>query len=279
MEKTKEKILWLLKENKGLTLFELAEKIGISQKGIEWQINELKKQGTLKRIGPDKGGIGRLWDEFGELESLLSFVSLMSRRVERMENKNDLPEDYKMTELGLLPEGWRWVRLEEVCEIYQPQTITAKEILESGPYKVFGANGVIGYYDKYNHEDAEVLITCRGATCGTANFSEPKSWITGNAMVVKPKNNSVDKQCLFYILEHLDLKPAISGSAQPQITRASLSPFKISLPTLPEQKEIAGVLKEKMLQVDKLRATIEKQIETINALPQAILRKAFRGKL
>jgi len=33
-----------------------------------------------------------------------------------------------------------------------------------------------------------------------------------------------------------------------------------------------------MAQAEKLRTGIEKQLETINALPQAILRKAFRGE-
>ena len=32
-----------------------------------------------------------------------------------------------------------------------------------GEFPVFGANGVIGKYDKYNHEDAQLLVTCRGA--------------------------------------------------------------------------------------------------------------------
>jgi len=38
-------------------------------------------------------------------------------------------------------------------------------------------------------------------------------------------------------------------------------------------------LKEKMANVEKLRTGIEKQLEAIDALPQSILRKAFRGEL
>jgi len=34
-----------------------------------------------------------------------------------------------------------------------------------------------------------------------------------------------------------------------------------------------------MAYVEKLKVSIEKQLEAINALPQAILRKAFRGEL
>ena len=130
------------------------------------------------------------------------------------------------------------VELSEVCDLYQPQTISASDFKENGEYKVFGANGVIGNYDKYNHEDSEVLITCRGATCGTINFSEPKSWITGNAMVAKPIDNRINKRFLFHLLKASDLSSVITGAAQPQITRASLSPFKIPLPPITVQSEI-----------------------------------------
>jgi hypothetical protein len=34
-----------------------------------------------------------------------------------------------------------------------------------------------------------------------------------------------------------------------------------------------------MAYVERLRKSIEEQLEAINALPQAILRKAFRGEL
>ena len=55
-------------------------------------------------------------------------------------------------------------------------------------FSVYGAGGYIGNYDKYNHEDYEVIISCRG-NCGKKAITMPKSWITSNAMVVKPKKN------------------------------------------------------------------------------------------
>ena len=154
------------------------------------------------------------------------------------------------------------VELSEVCDLYQPQTISASDFKENGEYKVFGANGVIGYYDKYNHEDSEVLITCRGATCGTINFSEPKSWITGNAMVAKPIDNRINKRFLFHLLKVSDLSSVITGAAQPQITRASLSPFKIPLPPVTVQFEI----ETKIEQYEKIIAGAKQVVE--NYKPQ-----------
>ena len=137
---------------------------------------------------------------------------------------------------------WPMVKLGDVCDVYQPKTITSNEIKESGTYKVFGANGVIGYFDEYNHEEAEVAVTCRGATCGTVNFTEPRSWITGNAMVIKPKENNLNKRYLYFLLRDTDLSSVITGAAQPQITGSALKPFLIPLPPLEIQEQIVAEL-------------------------------------
>ena len=47
--------------------------------------------------------------------------------------------------------------------MYQPKTISKKELVEEGRYPVYGANGRIGSYTEYNHADDEVTVTCRAA--------------------------------------------------------------------------------------------------------------------
>ena len=161
---------------------------------------------------------------------------------------------------------WPMVRLGDVCEVYQPKTISRKEMKENGRYVVFGVNGVIGRYDKYNHDQKEVLITCRGATCGTINMSKEKSWVTGNAMVVTPKHkNDVNKHFLFNILLNSNLSSTISGSAQPQITRQNLVSFQIPLPPLEIQKEMVAEIKKEQSYIDSCKKLIEineKKIKT-----------------
>ena len=138
--------------------------------------------------------------------------------------------------------SWQQSTLGEECELYQPQTLAKNELDKSGVYKVYGANGVIGTHSKFNHEDPQLLVTCRGATCGTINISEAKSWINGNAMVVKPRSSNIDLYFLSHYLHHLDISKAITGAAQPQITRQSLAPIKIQFPPLPQQQRIAAIL-------------------------------------
>ena len=54
--KSREKIIALLAENGKLSAVALAERIGISAKAVEKHLANLKADGILKRIGPDKGG-------------------------------------------------------------------------------------------------------------------------------------------------------------------------------------------------------------------------------
>ncbi len=56
VEKTVEKILSLIKENPKITQNELMDKTGLTRRGIEWNIQNLKNKKILRRVGPDKGG-------------------------------------------------------------------------------------------------------------------------------------------------------------------------------------------------------------------------------
>ncbi|WP_292364116.1 MULTISPECIES: DUF4062 domain-containing protein [unclassified Methanoculleus] len=55
-EKTRERILALIAADPTISTNELAEQIGITPKGVEWQLRQLKQAGRLKRVGPRKGG-------------------------------------------------------------------------------------------------------------------------------------------------------------------------------------------------------------------------------
>ena len=173
--------------------------------------------------------------------------------------------------------GWKTSTLGDTCEMYQPKTISGKEMVEAGAYPVFGANGVIGRYDKFNHEEPQLLITCRGASCGSVNMSEPKSWITGNAMVVRPKNGSIELRFLEYLFRGgIDIARAITGAAQPQITRTNLAPLNITYPAaLAEQRRIVGILDEAFEGLATAKANAEQNLQNARALFESHLQAVF----
>jgi type I restriction enzyme S subunit len=155
----------------------------------------------------------------------------------------------------------------DICDPKQWKTISMKDFKPSG-YPVFGANGIIGFYDEYNHDKETLLITCRGATCGELNICQPFSYVNGNAMALDNLNEDICLlKFLFFYLKWRGLEDIITGTAQPQITRISLSKIQVSLPPIAEQKRIAAIL-------DKADAVRRKRREAIR-LTEELLRSAF----
>ena len=55
-ENATEKIIRILKERPYTTAGQLAEELGLTVDGVDYNIRKLKKQGRIVRIGGDKGG-------------------------------------------------------------------------------------------------------------------------------------------------------------------------------------------------------------------------------
>lgn len=66
---------------------------------------------------------------------------------------------------------------------------------------------------------------------------------------------------------------------QASLNQTDLRAIPVPLPDLSTQQCIISELRDKMVYAEKLKVAIEKQLDVIRALPQAILRKAFRGEL
>lgn len=152
----------------------------------------------------------------------------------------------------------------ELCNPKQWKTVSTSELTSTG-YPVYGANGVIGYYSNYNHYKETLLITCRGATCGTLNICKPFSYINGNAMALDDLSDEIDIKYLYYFLLSRGLSDTITGSAQPQIVRQSLKNVRVIYPNLDAQKRIIYVLGK----VDELLSIRKQQIAKLDELVKA----------
>ena len=175
-----------------------------------------------------------------EQEKIGKTLSLLDKKVELQAKKI---EDLKLFKKGLLKKNYYKIannnltELSCIANVYQPQTISQSE-LDNGKYYVFGANGIIGKYSKFNHKFMQVTISCRGENSGTINLTPDECWITGNSMVLNvDENKNVDKLYLKNILEAQNLKYLISGSGQPQIVRSSVLKHKIPYISIEQQKK------------------------------------------
>lgn len=133
-----------------------------------------------------------------------------------------------------IPEGWTVATLADVFLIKQPEQLSKADMSSSpGKHRVYGSNGIIGSYSKYNYIDSVIAVSCRG-NCGNVYRTMPKSWVTSNAMVVTPLSKTVTMHNAYImaLLESLNLKSATTGSIQGQITWTNLSKIKIVIPEM-----------------------------------------------
>ena len=219
-----------------------------------------------------------------EQQKIAEFLSSVDKKIQLLENKKEQLELYKKGVMqktfsqeicfkddnGNNYSDWQERKLSDIAKIYQPKTISQADLTKDG-YDVFGANGIIGKYHSFNHEFNQVVVTCRGSSCGTVNFTNPFSWITGNAMVINLDDSfDVNKKFLFFQLYNTDFTYLITGSGQPQIT-ADIKSHKVLLPNLDEQKKIADFLSS----IDKKIDCVSVQIEKTKEFKKGLLQQMF----
>ncbi len=177
------------------------------------------------------------------------------------------------------PQTWTITNLFEVCQPRQWKTISTKELTQAG-YTVYGANGVIGFYNQYTHEAPTLMITCRGATCGNLHISKPFSYINGNAMALDHLNESIcSMSYLHRFLQARGFDDVISGSAQPQITQEGLRKVDIPIAPRQEQKRIADKLDTVLTRVDAVNTRLARVAPLLKRFRQSVLAAATSGRL
>ncbi len=178
-------------------------------------------------------------------------------------------------DLNSVHEKWPTKVITEVCWPRQWPTISGKQLLPEG-YPVFGANGLIGYYDSFNHERPTIAITCRGATCGTINLTPPNCYITGNAMALDDLDETlVTQEFMIAFLEFRGLQDVITGAAQPQITRTNLE--KVKVPLISNELLLRFSEASKSLTLARVNAI--SAATTLESLFQTLLHRTFDGSL
>ena len=132
-----------------------------------------------------------------------------------------------------LPEGWRKAIVDDVFDFKYGKTLPSELIKEEGEVPVYGANGIIGYYDEANCFDYVGLVTSRGNGSGDVSRTYHKeSFVTNNSFVVKAKEqyNYCGFEYVYYLLKSLDFKSICTGSAQPQLTNMSIHLMSFAFP-------------------------------------------------
>jgi type I restriction enzyme S subunit len=183
-----------------------------------------------------------------------------------------------------LPPGWRWVRLGEVCEVWdrlRKPVKKAERIPGQIPY--CGANGVIDYVNGHTHQGEFVLLAEDGGFYGpnepTAYLMKGRFWANNHVHIICGKSGLLLNEVLRNYLVAADLRPFLTGATRPKLTQAAMISIPIPLPPLAEQRRIVAHLEAVQEKIRALRAAQADTDEELKRLEQSILDKAFRGGL
>jgi type I restriction enzyme S subunit len=199
-----------------------------------------------------------------------------------------------------LPDGWRWVKLGEVCnridygytasadtDIKEPKFLRITDIQDGRvDWDSVPGCAILDADEIANRlEDGDIVFVRTGATTGKSYLisNPPRSVFASYLIRVRNHSEHVEPDYLFAFFQSdgywEQIAAGARGGAQPGFNATMLASLKIPLSPLSEQQRIAAVLHEQMAAVENARAAAEAELNTINALPAALLRRAFNGDL
>jgi len=177
-----------------------------------------------------------------------------------------------------LPMGWLFSRFGEITICRDGERVPLSRAVRStrqGTYDYYGASGVIDKVDGYLFNKPLLLIGEDGAnlinrSTPIAFIAEGKYWVNNHAHVLDGINFEFLKYMELFI-NAIDLKPYVTGTAQPKMNQAKMNSIVVALPPLEEQKRIVAKVDQLMALCDGLEVRQQKQQQGRELLNNAAL--------
>jgi len=197
-----------------------------------------------------------------------------------------------------LPEGWRWVRLGEVCKVFAGSPAPQGEQYFRDGHFLFvrvqdlGRHGIttnlVETADLVNEKAAKEL-RLKKAKAGTILF--PKSgaailtnsrailgkdaYIVSHLAAVEPNTSFVHNLWVFYWLCTVDMSQFIDNPAYPSLRLSKIKELYLPLPPLSEQRRIVARIEELMERIREARRLREEARQDTERLWQSVLAEIF----
>lgn len=134
---------------------------------------------------------------------------------------------------------WPIIPLSELIKLSSGDFLSA-EMRKDGPFPVYGGNGVNGHHSEFLFESPTVVIGRVGAYCGAVHLTEPKSWVTDNALYVKELLKPIDLTFLALSLRAINLNQYAKVGGQPSISQSIVLERGLPFPDLATQQDIVA---------------------------------------
>ncbi len=143
---------------------------------------------------------------------------------------------------GVMPEDWKVGSLSDIADVLSGKRPPMKQNnkTEDVDIPLVGAAAIMGYTNKFNHDD-KILVIGRVGTHGIVQRFDYPCWTSDNTLVIK----SNCYEYIYQILKLIDYKAMNRGSTQPLITQGDLKKTEIIIPSkecLQKYEDVVGSL-------------------------------------
>ena len=181
-----------------------------------------------------------------------------------------VPQRYKQTPVGVIPEDWEVVKLGDVLKIGGGKDY---KHLGHGNIPVYGSGGYMLSVDKFLYDGESACIGRKG-TIDKPMFLSGKFWTVDTLFFTHSFKNTFP-QYIYMVFLDIDWLLYNEASGVPSLTKSAIESIQISLPPITEQEKIVEVLST----WDGAITKQEKLIEQKQQFKKSIMQQIFSQKL
>lgn len=196
-----------------------------------------------------------------------------------------IPQGYKATPLGIIPQEWEVRRLGDIVSITSGESPSLYHLKTEGKYpyvKVEDLNNCEKYqiisreYSDDNNiivKAGSIIFPKRGASIlnNKVRIAAKNIQMDSNMMAITPNTAIIDSEFLFVRILYEKLYRIADTSSIPQINNKHIIPYKIPVPPLVEQQKIAEILGTWDKAIEKQSQLIEQLTLRKRGLMQQLL--------
>lgn len=250
---------------------------------LEYVPGGIKTELKAKRLLPVPIPLPRLAEQqriVARIEELVAKIEEANGlRQKTIEEAEALNKSIRSSCLSGAQERYGCEALGNLISMSSGEGLVSSQLSDSFEYPVYGGGGFVGYYSRYLFEEPKIAIGRVGARCGCVFVTEPKAWITDNALYLTKISDRLDERYLVYALSNADLRQEANQAAQPVVSQKKINPIVISLPPLSGQRRIVAYLDDLQAKVDALKRLQAGTAAELDAMLPSVLDRAFKGEL
>ena len=180
--------------------------------------------------------------------------------------------------IGEIPKHWTVKKVKYLGKIKSGEGITAQDFLEGGDYKVFGGNGIVGLFNKFNIDKTVIVIGRVGEKCGNIHLVKEKSWISDNSLILELFNPEYYDWASL-ALESRDLNLIRNQSSQPLITGSQIKNESIPIPPENEYTKISVFIQSNNFNFFERIKKETQKIELLKEYRKSLISSVVSGKI